>query len=300
MRARQPRSRVSRSGFTLLEAMLALVIFGVITFALSLSIAASLQAQQVSERRHEESATIRAVFGSLTRDIQAAFPSLNSPVSLFLSGNTRGSASNSSVPVNAQLALTTLSNRIQAPTLEMQQNMSGANNVNPALQGTSALPQADCVLVRYDLNPQDGTLSRTVSPVPNLQGIVQPVNGPDTVLAQNIVDFQLRFWDIEQRNWRTDWDFEQQNQAQNPQGQSGSTGQQASSPSQTTGDASLPGAVEATLTLRRSDGMQATYTTMIPVLAPYPSKPVATVAPATNQQQPGIGGGNPGQNPGGQ
>src|SRR5262245_18590019 len=87
--------RMSRSyghpGFTLMEALVALIIFGIITSAVSLSLSAAMNAHRISTERQEETGSVRALFGALTRDIQAAIASPNDPNSVFMAGTGQNS-----------------------------------------------------------------------------------------------------------------------------------------------------------------------------------------------------------------
>jgi hypothetical protein len=152
--------------------------------------------------------------------------------------------------------------------------------------------------VRYDIDPTTGSLLRSVSPVSNLEAIGQPTPTPQAVLAERIANLTLRFWDVEQKTWRNDWDYQQQNQAQETSSQTGQTGQtgqtdpQNSQPTTTTGDTALPAAIEVTLVLARKDGSPATYTTLIPIVAPRPS--TTQTQPAATNNTGGTGTGNTG------
>jgi hypothetical protein len=296
--------RRTRPGFTLLEALLALVIFTIISFAMSLAISAVFQAQAAAQKREDEATTIRAVFGFLTRDLQAAFISPNNPAAVFIAEGSQsgGIASRTSGgSTGSLLMLTTLAHRItmEDPTV----GLTGTPNPD-----APAVPQADFELVRYDIDPASGTLFRTVSAVPNLETVGQPQPTPQSLLAERIIALNLRFWDAEQKAFRNEWDYQQENQAQES-GDPG-TGLPGETPvpamNTATGDTALPAAVEVTLIMQRKDGSTATFMTMIPVVAPRPSQTPAQ--PTTNPTggtggtgAPGGGGGNtpPGGNPGG-
>src|SRR5262249_46568601 len=150
----------------------------------------------------------------------------SNPASVFISGSGQGSGLGlgGAAQSNSLLTLTTLSQRIQADDLT-DPNQSGT----PAMQ--PPLPQSGCAVVRYDLDPQSGMLTRIASSVPNLQTLMQMTPGPDDLLAPDVVNLKLSFWDPNQSAWRDDWDFEQQQQAQ----------QQAQTPGQTGGQASGAG-----------------------------------------------------------
>lgn len=298
--ARRPlRKYTARTrGFSLLEALLALVILTLITFAISLALSAMFQAQKSVQRREDESSTVRAVFGFLTRDLSAAFISSKNPISVFVGngsvGGAAGQRSSSSL-----LTLTTLSHRIE---MESGSQAGGTLlNANNANSDGAALPQADFMLVRYDHDPSSGMLYRTTSMVPNLEALQQATPTPQSLLADRVIGLTLRFWDAEQRTWRPEWDYEQQNQAQQsqtPQGgaqdptQAGTdTSAQAST---ATGDTQFPAAAEITLTISRKDGTTATFITTVPIVAPspstYQSQQSTTGTGSTTSPQGGAGG----------
>ncbi|HZO87603.1 MAG TPA: prepilin-type N-terminal cleavage/methylation domain-containing protein [Chthonomonadaceae bacterium] len=271
-----------RPGFTLLEVIVALVIFGVISFATGLALSVALRAHTASTQRQEDQEEASALFATLSRDLTAAYGSLNDPDSVFIAGGGQGPRAAG----GSLLLLTTLSHRIEAE----------ANPAGGAQDESAALPQSDCALVRYDLDANTGTLLRVENAVPNPQVVMQATPSPTNILSRRVLALNLRFWDANARAWRSDWDFEQPNQAAGqpttqgsaPSGQedangtapSGGTGQADSG----TGDSALPGAVEVSLALRRTDGTPATYTTLIPIAAPQPMPHIT--APAANTGAP--------------
>jgi prepilin-type N-terminal cleavage/methylation domain-containing protein len=293
-----------RSGFTLVEVMVALIIFAILTLALSMTLSSALHTQAELQEHQEQAGSVRAIFDLLTRDLQGAHASLNDPNSVFIAGATQGQTNPGG---SGLLTLTSLTQRIESEALAAAQMSAGqsAGSGSATSSAGQSMPQWDSALVRYDLDTQSGTLRRIVSAVPNLQ-TMGGVSRSDTksVLAENIVSLTLRYWDSSQQTWREDWDFEQQNQSassgQNTTGQQTSngqntTGQQTGTGQQTTGqtntpanggtggqtgnsagntsangDSVLPTAVEVTLVLRSKDGTPATYITTIPVIAPQP------------------------------
>ncbi len=270
------RQHRSRSGFTLLEAIVAIVMFTFIIMAVSAAFSVSLQASNRSQHRQEDDGAVRAVFDSITRDIQAAFASPNSPASLFMAGAGSSSGPGGSSGSSDLLTFSALSTRLQTPELDTQ---SGNSSVSPspnAQQGTSQ-PQSDMALVKYTFDSGSGTLYRIVSAVPSSQALSQSSPSLDQALAQNIVAVKLSFWDRTQQTWRDDWDYEQPNQAQpaaSTGGQSGTTGgaasttgSQSTSATTATGDTMLPIAVKITLTLQKSDGNTQDYITTVPIAA---------------------------------
>ncbi len=256
------------SGFTLLEAIVAIVMFTFIMLALSQAFTVSLQATTRSQHRQEDDGTVRAIFDVITRDILAGYASRNSPTSIFTAGS--GGSGGGSGSMNL-LTFSALSTRLQTPELETQSRMTS----QASSQGTSQ-PQSDMALVKYTFDSASGTLFRVVSTVPSSQSLSQSSPTPDQAIGQNIVAIQLSFWDPTQQNWRTDWDYEQQNQigvvplsssTSGSTSAAGSAGQSGQGTANTTatGDTYLPTAIKVTVTLQQSNGQTQDYITTIPV-----------------------------------
>ncbi|MCS6776306.1 MAG: prepilin-type N-terminal cleavage/methylation domain-containing protein [Chloroherpetonaceae bacterium] len=274
--ALQPSRNVQRNtrrGFSLLEALLALVIFTLISFAISLALSTVFQAQAAARRREEEAEVVRAVFGFLTRDLSAAFASANNPAAVFIAGGatTPGTTQRAS---GSLLLLSTLAHRIDFTD----------GQVAATGPGVVAMPQADFMLVRYDYDPATGSVFRTTATVPNLEVIERLSPSPESLLAERVTGLFLRFWDAEQRGWRTDWNYQQRNRQQQTTDSNNPAELQASAAA---GDTGLPAAVEITLTLARRDGTTGMYTTTVPVAAPQPFAP-ATAPAGTSPATTGI------------
>src|SRR5579862_8995824 len=108
--AQRRRRRAPSYGFTLVEVLVSLVIFGIISLALSLALAESLRGQTQLKSKQDQAAIVRAVFDVITRDLHSAYPSLNSSSSIFIAG---GAAANSASTSNSS---NSGSNGIQAST----------------------------------------------------------------------------------------------------------------------------------------------------------------------------------------
>lgn len=282
-------------GFTLIEALVALIIFGILTAALGVALSTSLRAEVALEGSRGEEATARAVFHFLEQDIQAAYPAPNSPTSLFVAS---GAPSTVQLPPSL-LYFSAYVGRIQTqdpnidPALALNSNVQ--QNLSSSVNGNSWLPQWDCALIRYWLDANTGELHRTVVNVPNLQLFTQTntANPEQDVIASKVVSMQLHFWDPNQQTWRDSWDFEQPNWQQQVQQlmQQSSSGQQNGSnnttaSSTTTGDMQLPSAVQVILTLQGTGGRTDTFTTTIPVdvqQPPTPNMPLNSANGANNQ-----------------
>ena len=151
-------------------------------------------------------------------------------------------------------------------------------------QSASVSPQSDLAMVRYEFDPQAHTLKRTTSAVPSVQSLQS--DSSSGVIGTEIVSISLRFWDTENSSYRTDWDYEQKNQATASASSSSSSaggtsggktiglgegGAGSGDPGASgSGDAALPGSVEVQLELKLKDGSSASYTTNVTVLAVSP------------------------------
>ena len=109
IRALRPSARRTaqntRRGFTLLEVMVALVIFGIITIALSNAMSAAMRARLLAEQRQDDSASVRAVFSILGRDLQGAYGSVYDPNSIFVTGGGGSGNSQSTAAVGSLLTM---------------------------------------------------------------------------------------------------------------------------------------------------------------------------------------------------
>ncbi len=285
-------ARCRTSGFTLLEALVALIIFGIIMAAMSNAMSGALRARAVAEQRQEDSATARAVFATLGRDLISAYGSNYDPNSVFMTGN--GSGTSGSAGGASGAPLLTFASMVQRvvtsdPNVDPNSSISPSGGAPMSLgsssSGSNDPPQNTVALIRYDLDRQSGSLTRIVQAIPNLQLIQQASPAPQNVVATHVVDLQIQFWDPNQQTWRGDWDFEQQNlpapdtaaQTMNfPTSTNTSTSSSSSSSStsnptnpNSTGssDVELPTAVQITVKFQRSDGSISTMTTVLPIAA---------------------------------
>ncbi len=285
----------SSTGFTLLEALVALIIFTIITTTLGMVLASTANTSERIRGYQDSDRDVRAAFGFLAHDLAAAYASTTDPNSLFLAG-TSAQAPNS--PLSSYdpglLTFDTFTGRITTtdpnlnPMLGSPSQPSGSSTAADSAQQT-ALPQSRELWVRYSLQP-DQTLLRQTLNVPSLQTLQSSMSQqndpsqPPGVLLHNVQSLTLQFWDPSQNEWRTEWDFEQplyqQNLAAQQQSSSGSaTGasnagssaaSSSSSSSSQTGDMQLPPFVKATIVLSGPQGQPETFTSILPVNAPMP------------------------------
>src|SRR4051812_23312314 len=115
-------------GYTLIEMLVAIVIFSLISSAVSFAMYAGIKGREAIRSKAQESIEIRSLIGMLTRDIREAFASTGNPNSLFMG----------SIGIHPLLALTTMSHRIHPPT--------GDTNAQ------NAVPDSDVTLVRYEFD----------------------------------------------------------------------------------------------------------------------------------------------------
>jgi len=164
-----------RNGFTLLEALVSLVIFGIVTLALSMAFSTAMHSQQTNTQRFTEEGTVRVVMNTLTRDIQAAYASARIRPASLSAGGGQGAGSQGSMGL---LTFMTRYNRIQAPYAfdpndPNSQNAAGGGNSTQITDNTP--PQSDLSLIRYDLDTSDGRcIDRHQYPF--LQNLTQTTN----------------------------------------------------------------------------------------------------------------------------
>jgi prepilin-type N-terminal cleavage/methylation domain-containing protein len=252
------RHRSSASGYTLIEMLIALIMFAVITVAVGFVLNGALRAYQTTQARIEESTELRALFGTLGRDLRAVFVVANSPNSYFIApGNTNGTI----------LTFTTLASRIVPDTTSVAAGPTGSS--------AFPQPQSDVWLVSYAFDQDTGVLSRFVTKVPNTDTIPQD----ETLLtevARNVRSIQVTFPDPVNGD-RSDWDYMLDTSATGA-GSSDAT----ASMSALTPDTTLPAVVQVTIVRDSKAGPPITQTFTVALMnnAPQPAgqKPAATAA----------------------
>jgi type II secretory pathway pseudopilin PulG len=307
--------------------LIALIILGIIMMAISMSLSTGLRAQAQATGYRNASGAVREALDQLTTDIEAAYASRYNTASLFVAGQSpTGSVAQTAVPANSLLTLTTLTQRIQGSGLPG--DPGGSSGASPGgstgpSSTSSAMPQWDCNVVTYSLDTTSGTLSRSTTAVPALQDLTPPsTTDMSGILSHDVISLTLQYWDPQQQQWRSSWDYEQVNQTAMTDGASGSTtsggsggssggstgasgsgasggGAASASGSSSTqsvtptgtsgasqGDSYLPSMVQVTLVVRGPQGVPATYTAMIPIAAVMPLDD-NTPAPSTTPQSGG-------------
>lgn len=274
----------------MLEALVALVMFGFITLAISQALSVALQTKGNADRHDADTGAVRAIFGVLTRDLQASYISMNNPASVFVTGTPSSAANgmggitatgstggtsglgqqNSSASGGANaagntiLTLTTLSYRV-LDEAAMGLPTGGTPDLGSTSQQQTVPAQSDCQVVRYDLDNETKTLTRTTADVPNLQFMSDATPDRDAIIARGIVSLTLSFWDTTQTTWRTDWDYEQQVNAANATASASGGATTASAPQTTTQtpDTMGPSMAKIDLTILGADGKPASYSTTV-------------------------------------
>lgn len=304
--ARLVRSTRARSGFTLIEALVSLIMFAFIMGALSLAFNTVTRAQDSSEVRQNDNGNVRVILDNLKRDIQGAYASANDPQSIFIGGGTATGSGQNEVASPGLLCFSTTNYVIQAAEL------SDPNNTTSAQSGALATdPQSGVQIVRYDLDTGANSLVRSVTTVPNLNLVTEPQPGdPTTIIGKGVVSLTLQYWDPIQNTWRSTWDYEQSNlsSASGGTGTTGATGTTQAAGSTTTTqpgglsstplslqnsglstvtpdnsvDTYFPYAVKVTLVVRNSAGKEGTYEDTFVVVAGQPfTDPSSTTATST-------------------
>jgi Tfp pilus assembly protein PilV len=286
-----------------MEALIAMIILGIILMAISMSLSTGLRAQAQAIGYRRAAGSVREALDQLTVDIQGAYASRYDPNSLFVAGQTpTGTTAQTAVPPNSLITLTTLTQRLEGSGLPGDpaggSGTTGGSSGNSSQANATGTPQWDCNLVTYSFDQSSGTLSRSVTAVPYLQNITPPdPTNPALVLSHDVISLTLQYWDPQQQQWRQSWDYEQPNQQAMTDGASaagaagtgatGSTGGSGANSSDTSdssqssitmtgtsgasqGDSYLPSVVQVTLVVRGPQGAPATYTAMIPIAAVMP------------------------------
>ncbi len=316
--------RCRRRGFTLIEALVALVIFGILTAALSLALSTALSAQVRIAAYRRQDAEVRSIFRFLSRDLAAAYASPSDPNCMFIAGTSPQAQQNQSYDPGL-LTLETMDARIPntdpnidpalgagAPGPGTGQFASGVSNA--AGQNATAQPSWDIALVRYSLGSH-GALRRSSVAVPSVQtlqqaaseGSQQPDSGipagimqSNVAIAHHVKQIEFEFYDPNQQTWRQEWDFEQpqyaqylQEQAQANSSSGGNSSSSSSATSSATGDNQLPPFVRVAVTMELPDGSTRSYTSTFSVTSPQPVQP-NTPPPAQSSSSGTSAGGSTG------
>src|SRR2546421_11370817 len=257
-----------RHGYTLLETLIALIIFALVSAATGFALSAAIRGQDAVQKRADEMQEARAVLSTLSKDIRAAYAS---------AGNTNTFFVASGAETGVILTFTTLNHRI-----DLGQTVTAG-----AADNTVTMPQSDVAVVQYSYDPERRELDRSELTVPNPDAIPQPGN-PGTVLSRRIRSIQFQFMSDPTAGTRSDWNYVTQAQ------QTGT--QQGAQQQSSSGDTTLPTSVQVTIEFADANGMPKVYNSVISVMAPTPQpagqKP--DPPPTTAGTGGGAGGGGAG------
>ncbi len=255
------RSLPTRAGgYTLLEMMIAVIMFALITVATTFMLTAGLRGQQQIGAKATEAQEARALLGVITRDLRSMLVVSGSPSTYFVaSGADTG-------PV---LQFTTLASRLM-PDLLVEGSSTDASSENLA-------PQSDLLQVTYDYDPSTHVLSRLVSRLPGVETL-PAAGGPEWIISRRVAYIAFTFYDAS-GNTRTEWNY------QTPQ--TDTTGTQVDASSY---DTTLPVRIDVELEMDRPSGdtvvLQASVVPANSAPQPAGQKPAAATQPAG----PGTGG----------
>lgn len=252
--------RHSHGAYTLMEMLVALIMFALISGATAFLMTGAVRARYQLDVRSIEAQEARALINVLTRDLRGAFAVSGSPSTYFVASGA------DSGPV---LQFTTLASRI-APD---------PATVSGLLSEDAVYPQSDVLQVTYDYDPTTHVLSRLVSRLPGVETL--PASGnPDYILSRRVALVSFAFVDAS-GNTRTEWNL------QTPQ--TDETGQQVNASAY---DTALPTRIGVELELDRPSGDTAVLTTTV-VPANTAVQPAGQKPAQTAPQQGSGGSGGP-------
>ena len=263
----RPRGRrrgfVQCAGYTLIEMMVAIIMFALISVATAFLLTAALRGQADLRRTAADAQEARALLSVITRDLRSAFVVTGSSSTYFVATGA------DSGPI---LQFTSLASRLMPePT--------GTGSSDP--YSSLIMPQSGTVQISYDYDPDTMVLSRVATTLPG--GESYPESGlPDWILSRRVQSLSFTFVDAD-GNTRNEWNF--QNAASEVGGEvSGSY------------DTTMPVRVDVELELTQGTAESVLFRTSI-ALANAEPQPAGQAPPAAPAQ--GGGGGGSGGGPGG-
>lgn len=230
----------AQRGYSLLEALVAMIVFAIITLATAFAIQNGMRAQLRVNTSADDTQEARTIIAILARDIRSAIVSASNPNTFFVATGDRA---------GQMLTFTTFSQRL----LE-----------DPPQEDTAdtdlIVPQSDVMAVSYFLDPDTGQLSRSYSAIPNPQLMPEP-GSPGTLLSARVRSLEFQFVDP-QSGLRNEWSYI-------PQTTSNGNGQANTEVTQS-GDTYLPSAVQITLEMLGRDYRPQRYTCAVSLTSPMP------------------------------
>ncbi len=174
-----------RRGFTLLEALVALVLGGIVMAGIAMALRTGLDAQERIQDRSDRHAEARAVADVLTTDLSSAFLSRQNTEQTHFTA----SPSEASPPGEPFLSFTTLSYRRGRP-----------------LPDTDSSPRSDAVQVDYLLQPHPAGEPDRVALVRRERWLTETGPGVMEILSTDLVGLRLGYSDGTgfQEEWSAD------------------------------------------------------------------------------------------------
>lgn len=282
--------RRGRRAYTLIEMLIALIMFGFITTATAFALTTALRGQHAAQQKADEAQDVRAVLNIISRDLRAAYASAGNPNTFFL-GMSDGSNTTS-------LSFTSLVHRL------ILSQPIGSGSTNDA----NTMPQSDVSIITYTFNPEIGALNRTENAIPSPDAQPQS-DSPNTALSTKVRTIQFLFLDPSSADpssgLRDSWSFMTDTTATGTGGSTQTATQDSSSGQQ---DTTLPRVVQINLVMDAGNGITRNYSTSVSIPSPIPQPkgqtpdPPLTVTPAppaSGTGGSGSGGGGGGGKPGG-
>ncbi|MCX6359116.1 MAG: prepilin-type N-terminal cleavage/methylation domain-containing protein [Armatimonadetes bacterium] len=245
-------------GYTLLEVMVALVVFAIISVATGFAMSMALRNDARVRSRTDAAEEARSVLSVLIKDLRNAYASAGNSNSCFLAtGGDDGEV----------LRLTTSNVRLRRPP------------TSDAAPEAPPPPQSDVGIVTYYLNHSEQTLYRTVTSEPSDDMATEPP-GAD-LLSRRVMGLTLRLVSSDGSD-RSEWSYEPATAA---------TGAADTATAQ--GDTELPVMAEVMVELAGRAGATNTASAMVKIITPSPQErgqaPATAATPSTGTRKAAIG-----------
>lgn len=185
---RPARGARQSGGYTLIEMLVAIIMFALISVATAFLLTAALRGQADLRRTAADAQEARALLSVITRDLRSAFVVTGSTSTYFVASGA------DSGPI---LQFTSLASRLLPdPTTSASSDP----------YDVSALPQSGTVQISYDYDPETMVLSRLATTLPG--GESYPETGlPEWILSRRVQSLVFTFVDAD-GNTRNEWNFQ--------------------------------------------------------------------------------------------
>lgn len=242
---------MSTRGYTLIEMLVAMTMFALVTVATSYALTAGIRAHQNSQRKARELEERAAISRVLTRDLIEATATTGNQYSQFLAtGSQNGTL----------LTLTTLAHRMQLP----DETSMDTGTDDPNLSNMK--PQSDVVAVTYMYDSTTHTLSR-IEMIPYSLDDPSQQDQSQNILSRHVASISFQFLDSSGQQ-RTDWYYT--NQSSSTSSSTSSSSSSNSSSSSQDGDTELPTAVQITIEMDTEEGAPLRFTNTVALATPQP------------------------------